>query len=173
MREPWVRAVLGALGFVAVGVLVGVRLNVTPSYPLGFYVMEGDADDVVRGSIVTVCLPERWARFGLSRGYLGHGWCPGGSYGLGKMVLAAGGDVVETRPDGIRVNGRPVARSRTFPRDAHGRPLPHYPFGTHRLAAGELWLFSPYTAAAYDSRYFGPVRVERVQAVVRPLWTWM
>ncbi|HEX8431831.1 MAG TPA: conjugative transfer signal peptidase TraF [Longimicrobium sp.] len=170
--EPWMRAALLFLGAVLLAVVAGLRLNVTPSYPLGFYRVEGDGADVVRGSIVTVCLQEEWARFGLSRGYLGSGWCPGGSYPLGKMVLATGGDIVETTPAGITVNGRAVHRSRTLPRDAHGRALPHFPFGRHCLRDGDLWLYSPYTAAAYDSRYFGPVGVDRVQAVVRPVWTW-
>ena len=39
------------------------------------------------------------------------------------------------------------------------------------LQPGELWLYSPHHAGAFDSRYFGPARVGWVRAVVVPVWT--
>lgn len=91
---------------------------------------------------------------------------------LGKAVLALEGDVVMVQPDGIRVNGVAVSRSATVPRDSRGRPLPHHPWGEYRLEAGDLWLFSPYRPSAYDSRYFGPVKLEHVVSILKPVWTW-
>jgi conjugative transfer signal peptidase TraF len=172
LREPWARVCLGAVALALAGVLLGLRVNVTRSYPLGLYRVVGGAAEAERGSVVVVCLPEAWSRFARGRGYLGAGWCPGGDYGLGKMVLAAEGDVVELQPDGISVNGRAIPGSRALPRDARGRSMPHHPFGRHQLRPGELWLYSPHTPGAFDSRYFGPVRAEWVRAVVRPVWTW-
>jgi type IV secretory pathway protease TraF len=49
--------------------------------------------------------------------------------------------------------------------------LPHYPWGEHKLATGELWLHSPYHRSAYDSRYFGPVQDSTVVSVLRPVLT--
>jgi type IV secretory pathway protease TraF len=50
--------------------------------------------------------------------------------------------------------------------------MPHVAFGRRTLRPGELWLYSPYHAGAFDSRYFGPARAASVRAVVAPVWTW-
>lgn len=84
-------------------------------------------------------------------------------------MLATQGAVVRLGPEGIRLNGEPVPNSRAAQRDSHGRPIAHHPWGTYRLGAGELWLFSD-LHNAYDSRYFGPVHVEQVVAVLEPWW---
>lgn len=153
---------LGALGF---------RFNVTPSLPLGVY--RATSDPAVPGSVVHVCLPRDVAEFARARGYLGPGSCAGNVRPVGKVVLAAGGDVVTTTRDEIRVNGTPVPRSGTARKDSRGRPLPHHEWGDHRLGPDELWLFSPGATNGYDSRYFGPVRTSNVISVLRPMGrTW-
>jgi conjugative transfer signal peptidase TraF len=154
------------------GAAMGLRVNVTRSYPVGLYRVVGGAADAARGAVVVVCLPREWSQLAQRRGYLGPGWCSGGDYGLAKLAIAAAGDVVELEPDGIRVNGRLLAHSRRVVRDARGRPMPHVTFGRRTLAPGELWLYSPHHAGAFDSRYFGPARVAWVRSVVVPVWTW-
>ena len=72
-------------------------------------------------------------------------------------------------PGGLLVNGHPVAASRPLGQDSAGRPLPHAPFGSRRLAPGEVWLFAPYHPRSYDSRYFGPVALAAVRAWLLPL----
>lgn len=151
-------AVAGALGF---------RFNLTESLPPGVYRVT--AAPPARGSIVQVCLPRPVAEFARERGYLGPGTCPGGVRPLGKFVLAVEGDVVRLEPGSIRVNGERVANSRTVAQDRQGRPIAHYPWGKYRLGRGVLWLFSEHPNA-YDSRYFGPVRVAHVAAVLEPWW---
>jgi len=170
-REPWARTCIVVAAVLCAAALAGFRVNVSQSYPVGLYRVVGDASAVQRGSVVLVCLPVEWARFARRRGILGPGHCEGGTYGLGKAVLAVEGDVVELRREGITVNGVAVPRSRTLDRDSRGRPMPQYPPGYYGLRQGEVWLFSPYHAAAFDSRYFGPISVEHVQATVVPLWT--
>ena len=164
------RILLGVGAAIALLGVFGFRFNLTKSLPLGVYRVSPAA--VVRGSIVHVCLPRQVAEFARERGYLGPGSCPSGVRPLGKAVLALEGDVVTLRPDGIQVNGETVPRSAIVPRDSRGRPLPHHPWGEHRLGSGEIWLFSPYRPNAYDSRYFGPVKVEQVISVLKPVWTW-
>ena len=169
-QEWWVKVSFLVLVIAGLGTVAGFRVNVTRSLPLGLYHV-GDASAVERGSAVIVCLPEAWARFALRRGILGPGHCEGGSYGLGKMVLAVGGDVVEFRQEGLRVNGRSIPNSRTLERDRHGRSMPHHPWGSYKLRPGEVWLFSPYHRGAFDSRYFGPISSRRIRSVIRPVWT--
>lgn len=164
------RVLLSAGGVVAALGVLGFRFNLTPSLPPGIYRIS--SAPALRGAIVNVCLPQEVAEFARERGYLGPGSCESGVRPLGKLVLATGGDVVMLRPEGIRVNGTPIPRSATLRRDGRGRELPHFPWGEHRLPRGQLWLFSPYRANAYDSRYFGPVPNERVVSVLKPVWTW-
>ena len=152
------------------GAFLGLRLNLTESLPRGVYRTMEEAPR--RGSIVVVCLPLDAAELARERGYLGPGSCPGGVRGLGKIVIATAGDVIAHREEGISVNRKPIANSRTLVRDSRHRALPHYPWGDHMLEAREYWLFSPYRPNSYDSRYFGPVHASRVVAVLIPLWIW-
>jgi conjugative transfer signal peptidase TraF len=171
VKAPRSSLVLFGIGGVAalLGIL-GFRFNLTGSLPYGVY--HTTTEPAGRGSIVNVCLRPKAAAFARERGYLGPGSCEGGVRPLGKMVLAVGGDVVVLRPEGIRVNGVSIPHSATLPRDSRGRSLPHASWGEYRLRAGQLWLFSPYRRNAYDSRYFGPVGVERLISVLEPVWTW-
>lgn len=160
---------LAALASVIVIVgIIGFRFNVSSSLPPGVYLVISDPPS--RGSIVHVCLARREAELARARGYLGPGSCPGDVRPLGKVVLAVAGDVVTLGRDHIRVNGTVVPNSATASEDSQGRPLPHYPWGDHRLGADEFWLFSP-RGNAYDSRYFGPVKSSQLISVLRPLWT--
>lgn len=164
------RVLLGAGVVVAALGVLGFRFNLTPSLPPGIYRIS--SAPALRGAIVNVCLPPEVAEFAKGRDYLGPGSCESGVRPLGKLVLAMGGDVVTLRPEAIRVNGVRVPRSATLPRDGRGRELPHYPWGEHSLQSGQLWLFSPYRANAYDSRYFGPIPSGRVVSVLEPVLTW-
>src|SRR5437870_11417702 len=64
-----------------------VRLNVSPSIPLGFY--RTVDEPVARGVLVVACVPPDAARLARDRGYLPAGSCPGGT----RSVL--------TRPGGV------------------------------------------------------------------------
>jgi conjugative transfer signal peptidase TraF len=170
MKIPTLLATLIGLGLVVsfLGV-IGLRFNVTASLPLGIYRVT--ADRPTRGSIVHVCLPSNDAEFARQRGYLGPGDCPRGVRPLGKIVLAVEGDRVRLQPESVQINGNAVSNSATATEDSHGRTLPHFPWGEHRLGRGELWLHSPYHRNAYDSRYFGPVQESLVVSVLQPLLT--
>jgi conjugative transfer signal peptidase TraF len=168
-REPWACVCIVVAAILCAAALGGLRVNVSRSYPVGLYRVVGDSASVRRGSVVVVCLPAEWARFARQRGILGPGHCEGGTYGLGKMVLALEGDVVDLHPGGISVNGIPVPRSRTLERDSRGRPLPQYPRGRYVLRDGEVWLFSAHHPGAFDSRYFGPLPTTRIRSVVTAL----
>ncbi len=106
----------------------------------------------------------------MERHYLGAGSCPDGAEPVVKMIAAVGGDVVEVTAAAVLVNAialRTAARSTAI---AEGAPAP-YLRGPQRLEAGEVWLHSPYEERSWDSRYFGPVRVECVTTLVEPVLT--
>ena len=163
-------AVLAAVTFAGLlAVHFGLRFMVTPSLPLGVYrTIDGPPTG---GAIVMACLSEPAARLALERGYLWRGGCPGGVVPLGKVVLAVAGDTITLGAEGIAVNRLAVPNSRPRDRDRQGRPLEHYPYGSHVLGPGELWLFSPNHPLSFDSRYFGPVPSTRVISRLVPVWT--
>jgi conjugative transfer signal peptidase TraF len=156
---------------------VGLRLNLTPSLPMGVY--QATDGQVVTGAVVVACLPDAVAGLAAERGYVARGrprdagrTCPGGLEPIGKLVLAVAGDTVEVREAGLRVNGREVPRSGRFPRDAEGRPVPRVSAGVHVVRAGDLWLLASVHRRSFDSRYFGPVPADNVLSVVAPVWVW-
>jgi conjugative transfer signal peptidase TraF len=168
--------VLGAwllLASLAAGALGAPRLlpvawNRSPSLPRGLYLRTQSR--YAPGTLVLACLPEACAAAARRRGYLDAGSCPGGASPVGKVVLAAGPDVVELAADGLRVNGVSIPGSGPVSVDSRGRALAHVPFGRYRLAPGEVWLYSPYHPRSFDSRYFGPLRESDLRSALAPLW---
>ena len=89
-----------------------------------------------------------------------------------KRVAAIPGDVVQVESIGVRVNGMPWPDSAPLDRDARkGDALTPYPFGTYRVAAGQLWVMSDHPRGI-DSRYFGPVSEDSVISRLVPVITW-
>lgn len=172
-NRSWPRIALGvASGVFALSVLAylaGIRFTLTPSVPVGLYRYTDDRPEV--GQLVTFCAPVAAARFALERGYLHRGACPGGVEPLGKYVLAGPGDRVVVAPEGLSVNGRPVAESALYYRDRMGRELPHLAFGEHVIGPDSLFMFSNHHPRSYDSRYFGPMPKSSVISAAKPLWT--
>ena len=170
LGEWWARLALAVVTILILGTIGGFRVNVTRSLPIGLYRVVGDAASVRRGSVVIVCLPKVWGRFALQRSILGPGHCGGNSYGIGKLVVAVEGDVIDLHRESLAINGVALPFVRALERDRLGRIMPHFPWGRHVLGPTQVWLFSPHRAA-FDSRYFGPVSISSVRAVVRPVWT--
>jgi conjugative transfer signal peptidase TraF len=96
--------------------------------------------------------------------------CPLGYQPLLKPIVGLAGDVVELTPDTVIINGTSLTHSATVDHDSQGRPLPHLPWGRYLLAPGEVWVMSTTHPNSWDSRYFGPIRVESVIATATPLW---
>ena len=159
-------AVLAILVLWALGG-VGVRVNVSPSLPIGLYVTTQDP----RSSLVEFCLDEPAASFGIRRGYRTSGSCPDGATPLLKPVVAVAGDVVEVSGAGLAVNGRLLPNTKHQAMDSHGRPMPTWPEGLFHVAPDTVWVVSSYHLRSFDSRYFGPIRVGSIRNRVRPLLT--
>jgi conjugative transfer signal peptidase TraF len=172
-RTELTACAVGTLVAVTLGAAwsAGLRVNETASMPRGLWQVSGVATLLVRGRIVTACLPDTAStREAVARGYLSAGWCPGGYEPLVKPVAAIAEDVVTVTPQGVAVNDRLVDNTAQHVRDDAGRPLRPFPPGIYRVMPGQVWLLSGHDGRSFDSRYFGPVPVTNVQGLVRPLW---
>ena len=145
----------------------GIRLNLTPSVPIGLYRL--NRSPVGLGDLVAACLPESSGALGRDRGYLRQGSCPAGASPVIKHVVAASGSRVEIKPEGVFVDGQHI-QSPAPAVDSKGRTLYPLAAGSYVLSPGQLWLYSP-RENSWDSRFFGPVQSSMVLGQVQPLWT--
>lgn len=152
----------------------GFRWQHTTSLPKGVYQVirsHGPVELLRPGVIGLWCLPQRTARWAVTRGYLRPGSCDTGVEPLAKVVLAIGGDTVDFDASGTRVGGRLAPNSRPLLRDATGRLLPLIPHGRYVLRPGEAWIWSPYNPRSFDSRYLGAMSSSALVAIIQPVWT--
>ncbi|TNZ85675.1 conjugative transfer signal peptidase TraF, partial [Vibrio parahaemolyticus] len=103
--------------------MTGYRLNLTHSYPLGFYQLS-KTSQYQQGDLVVFCPPPgATIEQALKREYLKYGTCKSGSTPLIKKIMAISGDHLSF--DGVvRKNGKPLARFLVRSADSHHRALP-------------------------------------------------
>lgn len=175
----WLARVGGAIaGWGLVVLLVGVtcaaagaRVNVTRSIPVGLYWTS--RAPVARNATVLVCPPPtRLFDDARRRGYVGAGFCPGNYGFLMKRVAGVAGDAVQIADEGVRVNGTLLPRSAPLNADRQRRTLTRYTPARFTVPASHVLLMSDASATAFDGRYFGPVPVRQIQAVIVPVITW-
>lgn len=146
-----------------------LRINLAPSSPVGLYVVLPFGSPS-RGALVVLCPPARLAAFGLARGYLRPGPCPGSSMPMLKAVAALPGDEVVTAADGLTVNGHLLAHSKPRRLDRRGRPLVPLASACYGVLPGTLFVVG-LQPDSWDSRYFGPLPVACLRGVAAPLLT--
>jgi len=144
-----------------------IRVNLSPSLPLGLY--RPVPLPLARNRLVSACLPPSIARLGRARSYLPPGPCPGDSAPVLKYLAALPGDIVEVSHSGVAVDDRPLRHSFGCRVDSRGRGLHPVPPGRYRLR-GCYWLAAPHPKS-WDSRYFGCVPRESLRKVVTPWLT--
>jgi len=151
---------LAALAWAAfVQPAVRIVYNPSDSVPVGWYRIEA-AHSLHVGSIVLTTLPADAGALAAQRGYLPS------HVPLLKRVGAVAPQHVCIVDGIVRIDGVPVAA--VLRADRWNRPLPSWP-QCRPLAQGELFLLSATNPASFDSRYFGPVRIEAVIGVARPI----
>jgi conjugative transfer signal peptidase TraF len=132
---------------------LGLRINTSPSLPLGLYVVTTDSS----ANLIEFCPAQPFAALSLVRGYRNSGACGDGGAPLMKPVVATAGDVVELSVRGISVNGVLLPNTAPLLKDTRGRTLTAWPFGRYTVTSGTVWVASSYHSRSFDSRYFGPV----------------
>jgi conjugative transfer signal peptidase TraF len=151
-----------ALGF------AGIRLNIaSSSLPAGLYriVPAGKGNDLL------ICPTGLAEKISIEREYrvkscgCGDGYAP-----LLKPIAARDGDTVTVNEAGVAVNGKLLPNSKQYPQDGIGRPMPLVPFGSYAVRSGTVWVISSYNRFSFDSRYFGPVRLDEKVKYAKLFW---
>jgi conjugative transfer signal peptidase TraF len=147
--------------------LAGLRINTSPSLPVGLYLTTSDP----AANLVEFCPNPVFGKLALDRGYRSAGSCRDGGAPLLKPVVAKSGDVVEISETGLSVNGRAIPNTAPMAADIKGRLLASWPLGRYVVARGDVWTASSFNRRSFDSRYFGPVPMAAIRDRVRPLVT--
>lgn len=154
--------------FVCVGMRAGLRINLTPSEPLGLWQVVTPDRPVAVGDLVFICPPPgALSEFGLARGYFLRGACSGGAAPLIKTVVAIAGAKIAVGAN-VRIDGVPLPHSRLSSRDGQNRGLVAWAGGV--VPPSQFFLHSQFRGS-YDSRYFGPVSDTGLLGFARPLLT--
>lgn len=148
----------------------GIRFTYTDSLPMGLY--RSVTGVPTRGALVSICLPSELAGMAKERGYGRPGRCPGGLAPLLKRVVAMPGDSVLVTDAVLTVNAVEIPNTARIRHDSQGRAIPMIETGIYRTGENELWLIANHSARSWDSRYFGPLPLDRLQSVMQPLITW-
>ncbi len=145
---------------------IGLRINLTPSYPLGLWRIDALDREIEVGDLIFICPPLN-AEFQRAheRGYLRRGLCPGLLSPLIKTVVALPGQKIEIGAS-VKIDGQELPSSELQPFDGAGRPL--RPFTGGIVPAGTLFLHST-SGGSYDSRYFGPIPADGALGLAEPV----
>lgn len=156
---------LGLVLLCAAFSLDGIILNWSHSLPRGAYILTVD------GQIAQFCPTEPYGSLAIQRGYRDRGsvLCDDHGVPLLKPIVARAGDRVETSAEGVLVNSVLLRNSAPRTKDTGGRSIPHHPYGRYEVQPGTVWVISSYDQRSFDSRYFGPVELSRIQGYYRPL----
>ena len=166
LRAALVAVVVSIAIFQLFGFL-GLRINTSPSLPVGLYVVTTDGS----ANLVEFCPAEPFAALSLTRGYRDAGSCRDGGAPLLKPIVAKAGDMVELSGRGISVNGLLLRNTAPLSKDTKGRPLEPWHFGRVSVAPGTVWVASSYNLRSFDSRYFGPVYTTTIRHRLRAFLT--
>lgn len=149
----------------SIGGAAGLSINVTPSMPIGLWIVQPLTSKPERGLIVAIC-----ADRGPSSPVAGaHGLsCPDGHPLLLKPVAAIPGDHVSVGEAGLSVNGKSLPDSRARP--VTGPQA--MPFGHYTVADGEIWVIATGHPRSYDSRYLGPLPISNIRGRASPILVW-
>lgn len=144
-----------------------IRVNLTDSMPKGIYQRIGGT--IKRGDIATSCLTSSIAKFGLERHYLRYGWCATSIRPVMKWVYAIPGDMIERKNNQLWINNKKIPEIKWQYKDKKSRILPIFYPTPYQLKSNEYFLLSTHVPNSWDSRYFGPVSVEKKMNI---LWIW-
>jgi conjugative transfer signal peptidase TraF len=154
---------LTAMGMATTAANRQIVINTSPSVQPGLYVRSSEPPRV--GAIVDFRIPPTARDYVRVRtGNSGEEW-----YIL-KPIVAGPGDHVDTTGDWLVINCRQIARLPPA-EDGDGHRLPIWR-GCRTLGPDEFFVFSDRIPNSFDSRCYGPLHRQQIEAVRRALMTW-
>lgn len=134
--------------------LASVRLNISPSLPLGLYRLHPVVRPLTRGTLVIVHVPGWSAR----------------TVPFLKPVAAVAGEWVCRVGQALVIHGEDYGPVYDVWR---GEPLPSAVAEDTCVVVPPGYVFLATKAlSSLDSRYYGSIAVEQIAATATPLWTW-
>lgn len=148
--------------------VLGFRINITTSMPLGLYLLSDDR--TMRGDCVTFCLPPGAYPREIAASCLGQSnLCPSALKPLLKHLVGLPGDVVLVTSKGLYVNEHLQPNSKILTTDHAGKPIPSF-LSSGTIPPGKALVLSEYNPHSFDSRYYGLVRLDSLHKVI-PIFT--
>jgi conjugative transfer signal peptidase TraF len=169
----WLTVLLSTFALFAY--LGGYRVNTSHSYPPGLYQLTPKRSPYHQGDLVLFCPPNNDAiNTAIIRGYIDTGRCKSGSSPIIKRIVALEHDRI-TIDVFIYINGHVLPNSAVLKEDGRQRPLTPFTQKGHRqfvMPKGTVFVYSDYAPrTSFDSRYFGPVPLNHIQGIIKPVWT--
>ncbi|MCO6559777.1 MAG: conjugative transfer signal peptidase TraF [Gilliamella sp.] len=148
-------------------VVVGLRINITKSIPIGIYIITDKTP--AKNDYVIFCPPDTYQfKNARSRGYIDIGFCPD-KYGyMMKKLVACNGDTVTISKSGVTVNDTFLPLSAQLSTDLQGNKLPRININKI-LGPDEVLLMSDVSSTSFDARYFGILDKKQIKHVIRPI----
>ena len=147
--------VLAGLVLAAVLSTRWVRLNISPSVPVGLYRLTAVQAPLARGTLVVLPVPARAQAWHSA-------WLP-----LLKPVGGVAGDRVCITDEDVWIANAHYGPVYAY---AQGKALP-YLRGCFEVQPDEIFLVSP-APRSFDSRYFSTVKITSLTAQAIPVLTW-
>lgn len=138
----------------------GLRYQISPSMPKGWYEIHYMPQPIQRHSLIVFKAPEPYEDFLLS-----HHLIPDNGELL-KEVIAVPGDTACIKHHQLWVNSKAIAKQN--PDIINDKTIPKENFcGT--LSSEEYLVLGPFHPRSYDSRYFGPIPKANIIAIATKL----
>jgi conjugative transfer signal peptidase TraF len=154
---------LAVLGIASVYGERTIVINTSASVAPGLYMRS--AGNPAVGRIVDFRIPPAARAYVLGRtGNSGENW-----YIL-KPIVAGPGDLVDTTGEWLIVNGHRIAPMPPRTDSSH-HPLPFWR-DSRILHRDEFFVFSNRIPNSFDSRCYGPIQRDQIEAIRMPLVTW-
>lgn len=148
----------------------GVRLNLTPSLPVGIWKIDKSFTRIEKGDYVWFAPTKKIAEFGIERGYLKENPdCKNNAIPLLKVVYGLPGDSYSFHENQIRINNIPVEKAKRRKTDSQGRTMPQISNG---IVRGKHLFVLTLNSHSFDSRYYGTIPMNNVEGTARPIITW-
>ncbi|MDG6882828.1 conjugal transfer peptidase TraF [Phocoenobacter uteri] len=153
--------------FIVSGYFLGIRINTTPSIPVGIYKIIDKTPE--KGDVILFCPPNNFLfQEARNRMWINKGFCDGELGMMMKILVASEGDKVSINSFGVTINGNYYLHSKRI----SGLNIPVKSFNNYILKKGEMLTMTDKNPMSFDGRYYGILNYKNINNVVIPIFTW-